>query len=193
MELVAATELKRGQVLMLDNVPHAVEEFHITGTAKTKRKIHARLRNLTKGVHVERAFWEDERLPSADVENRRVQFSYRDGDRFVFLDAETFDEVALTAEQVGERHWFLRENEEYRAVFLEGKLLEIELPDSVAMKVESTAAPQRGGSDAAWKPAQLEGGLEIMVPLFIATGDVVRVDTRTRKYLRKESASNNER
>lgn len=193
MELVAATELKRGQVLMLDNVPHAVEEFHITGTAKTKRKIHARLRNLTKGVHVERAFWEDERLPSADVENRRVQFSYRDDDRFVFLDAETFDEVALTAEQVGERHWFLRENEEYRAVFLEGNLLEIELPDSVAMKVESTAAPQRGGSDAAWKPAQLEGGLEIMVPLFIATGDVVRVDTRTRKYLRKESASDNER
>lgn len=193
MELVSAADLKRGQVLMLDNVPHAVEEFHITGTAKTKRKIHARLRNLVKGVHVERAFWEDERLAAAEVENRRVQFSYRDGERFVFLDAETFEEVVLTADQVGERQWFLRENEEYRAMFLEGKLLEVELPDSVPMKVESTGAPQRGGSDAAWKAARLEGGLEIMVPLFIATGDVVRVDTRTKRYLRKETVTEGER
>ncbi len=188
MQTTPAAEFKRGQVLLLDGAPHVVEDFHATGTAKTKRKIHARLRNLLKGLHVERTFSEDERVPVAELEQRRVQFSYRQADTFVFLDAESFEELNLPAQQIGERHWFLKENEEYKALFLEGKLLEVVLPDSVALRVAQTAAPQRGGSDAAWKPATLEGGLEIMVPLFIAPGDVVRVDTQTRKYLRKESA-----
>lgn len=172
---------------MLDGVPHVVEEFHAVGTAKTKRKIHTRLRNLLKGLHVERAFSEDDRIPAAELEQRTVQFSYRDGDRFVFLDTASYDELSLTAEQIGERHWFLKENDEYKALFLEGKLLEVVLPETMPMKVEATAAPQRGGSDAAWKSATLEGGLEIMVPLFIGPGEVIRVDTQTRKYVRKET------
>lgn len=187
MQTIQAADLKRGQVILLDGSPHVVEEFHAVGTAKTKRKMHTRLRNLLKGVRVERAFSEDERLAAAELEQRTVQFSYRDNDRFVFLDAETFDELGLTADQVGDRRWFLKENEEYRALFLEGKLLDIVLPDTMPMKVETTAAPQRGGSDAAWKPATLEGGLEIMVPLFIAPGEIVRVDTQTQKYVRKET------
>ncbi|MCX7886963.1 MAG: elongation factor P [Verrucomicrobiae bacterium] len=188
MQTIEAGELKRGQVLMLDGVPHVVEEFHAVGTAKTKRKIHTRLRNLLKGLHAERAFSEDDRLPVAELEQRSVQFSYRDGERFVFLDTESYEELSLSTGQIGERKWFLKENEEYKALFLEGKLLEVVLPDTIPMKVETTAAPQRGGSDAAWKPATLEGGLEIMVPLFIAPGEVVRVDTQTKKYVRKETA-----
>jgi elongation factor P len=188
MQTILAADIKRGQVLMLDGAPHAVEEFHSAGTAKTKRKIHTRLRNLIKGLHVERVFTEDDRVAVAELEQRRVQFSYREGDMFVFLDAGTFEELDLTEAQLGERHWFLKENEEYKALFLEGKLLEVVLPDSVALRVEQTALPQRGGSDAAWKPAKLEGGLEIMLPLFVGPGDSVRVDTATRKYLRKETA-----
>ncbi|MCX7887076.1 MAG: elongation factor P [Verrucomicrobiae bacterium] len=188
MQTIEARELKRGQVLMLDGGPHMVEEFYAVGTAKTKRKIHTRLRNLQKGLHVERAFSEDDRIPVAELEQRVVQFSYRDGERFVFLDTVSYEELALSASQIGDRKWFLKENAEYKALFLEGKLLEIVLPDTVPMKVETTAAPQRGGSDAAWKPATLEGGLEIMVPLFIGPGEVVRVDTQTRKYIRKETS-----
>ena len=73
-------------------------------------------------------------------------------------------------------------------MFLEGKLLDIQLPDHVALKVEETAVPQRGGSQAAYKPATLEGGLEVMVPLFIGPGELIRVDTRERKYAGKEAA-----
>jgi elongation factor P len=189
MQSVAPTEFKRGQLLLLEGMPYIIEEFHHTGTARSKPKIHTRLRNLRTGHHVERVFSETERISVAELQSRRVQFSYKQADRFVFQDAETFDELDLTAEQVGERHWFLRENEEYKAWFLDGKLLEIELPDSVPLKVEQTAAPQRGGADGAWKPAGLENGMEIMVPLHIAPGEMVRVDTQHRKYLRKETAA----
>ncbi len=189
MQSIVATEFKRGKVLLLEGAPYIVEDFHHTGAAKQKPKVHARLRNLRSGHHVERVFAEAERIPLMELEGRRVQFSYQQGDRFVFLDSATFEELDLNSEQIGERHWFLKENEEYTAWFLEGKLLEIELPDSVPLRVEQTAAPQRGGSDGAWKPAKLECGLEILVPLFIAPGDVVRVDVRQRKYLRKEAAA----
>jgi Elongation factor P, C-terminal len=83
--------------------------------------------------------------------------------------------------------WFIKGNEEYRAVFLEGKPLDVVLPPQVTLRVIETVPAQKGGSDSNWKPARLEGGLEIMVPLFIETGDSVRVETSGRKYLGKES------
>jgi elongation factor P len=172
-------------VLMLDGAPQIVEELHITGTAQTKHKIHARMRHLKTGRIVERSFTETERLPVAELVHRRAQFSYQQGDRFVFLDSETFEELVLTADQIGERKWFLKENEEYRTLHLEGKLLDIVLPPSMPLKIVETAPPIRGGSDSTWKPAKLETGLEIMVPLFLAPGEVVRVDTQERKYLGK--------
>jgi elongation factor P len=98
------------------------------------------------------------------------------------------EEFVLTGEQVGERHWFLVENREYRALFVEGKLLDLALPEHVAMKVVETAQPQHGPSHGtAYKDATLEGGLRIMVPLFIRPGESVSVDTRTRKYFGKDA------
>ena len=104
---------------------------------------------------------------------------------FVFLDTETFEELPLTGEQLGDRRFFLKENEEYRALFLEGRLLDIVLPDTMTLKVLETAPAQHGGGDSTWKTAQLEGGLQIMVPLFIAPGENLLVDTKTHKYTGK--------
>ncbi|MFZ2641758.1 MAG: elongation factor P [Verrucomicrobiia bacterium] len=187
MQTILPSEFKRGTALMLDGVPHVIEHCHSSGAAQAKPKMHARLRNLKTGRMVDRLFADNERVTVADLETRPVQFSYHQGNEFVFLDAETFDELDMTAELVGERHWFLKENEEYKAMFLEGKLLDIVLPEHVALKVVETAAPQRGGSQAAYKTAKLEGGLEVMVPLFIGPDEVIRVDTRERKYLGKEN------
>ncbi len=188
MQTVLPSEFKRGMVLMLDGAPHFLEDFHVAGSAQTKHKLHTRLRNLKTGRLTDRAFTDNDRVAVAALEHRRAQFSYQQGDRFVFIDAESFDEVVLTAEQIGERHWFLKENEEYRALVLEGRLLDIALPPTVPLRIVETAPAQGGGSDAAWKPATLETGLEIMVPLFIDKGEIVRVDTAARKYLGKESS-----
>lgn len=188
MQTVLPSEFKRGMVLMLDGAPHIIEDFHITGTAQTKHKLHTRLRHLKSGRIVERVFAENERVPVAEMQTRRVTYSYVRGDTHVFLDAETFEEMELNEAQLGERRWFLKENEEYKALLLDGALLDIVLPPQVPLKIVETAPPIRGGSDATWKEAKLETGLEIMVPLFLATGDVIRVDTTTRKYAGKESA-----
>jgi len=187
MQTVLPSEFKRGMVLLLDGAPQMLEEFHVSGTAQTKHKLHARLRHLKTGRLADHTFSEGERVPVADVQHRRVQFSYHDGKDYVFSDVESFEELNLSAEQIGERRWFIKENVEYRALLLEGRLVDIVLPPAVTLEVVDTVPPIRGGSDATWKPAKLDTGLEIMVPLFIATGEKIRVDTTERKYTGRES------
>jgi elongation factor P len=187
MQTVLPSEFKRGMVLMLDGAPQMVEEFHVSGTAQTKHKLHVRLRHLKTGRLTEQTLPDGERLPVADVQHRRVQLSYADGKDFVFSDVESFEELTLSAGQIGDRRCFIKENLEYRALLLDGRLLDIELPANVTFEVVETAPPVSGGSDATWKPARLDAGLEIMVPLFIAPGEKIRVDTTGRKYAGREN------
>lgn len=188
MQTILPSEFKRLMVLLLDGVPHVIEEFHTSGTAQTRHKLHTRLRQLKTGHVTERVFAENERVPVAQLENRRVTYSFTKGGMRVFLDAESFDELDLADELLGERRSFLKENEEYKAMLLDGALLDIVLPAQVPLKVVNTAPPVRGGSDATWKAAKLETGLEVMVPLFIASGETIRVDTATRRYLGRENS-----
>lgn len=185
MQTALPADFRRGQVLLLDGAPHVVEELHISGTAKTKHKRHVQVRNLQNGHVFERTFPDNERVPTTEMEYRRAGFSYARDNVYTFLDAETFEELTLTGEQLGDRRYFLKENEEYRTVVLEGRLLDIVLPDVMTLKVQETAPAQHGGGDSAWKPALLEGGLTIQVPLFVAAGEDLLVDVKTRKYAGK--------
>jgi elongation factor P len=187
MQTVLPEEFKRGMLLLLDNTPHYLEDFHTSGTAQTRHKLHVRLRNLKTGRIFDRTFAENERVPVGQLEHRTVQFSYKQGDTYAFLDTKTFEEMTLPAELAGDRRWFIKEDEEYKALFLEGNLIDIVLPPQVSLLVVDTAPPIRGGVDTAWKPAKLETGLEIMVPLFIAKGERIRVDTQERKYAGKSN------
>ena len=159
METVLPSEFKRMMVLILDGAPYIIEEFHQSGTAQTKHKLHTRLRNLKGGHMIDRVFAENERVTVAHLETRRVTYSYSQADMHVFLDAETFEELDLNDAQLGERRWFLKENEEYKAMFLEGVPLDIVLPPQIPLQVVETAPPVRGGADTAWKEAKLETGL----------------------------------
>jgi elongation factor P len=188
MQTILPSEFKRQMVLMLESGPHVIEEMHTSGTAQTRHKLHTRLRHLTTGSLIDRVFAESDRVPVASLETRRVTYSYAQADRQVFMDVETYDEFEFSNEQLGERRWFLKENEEYKALRLDGRLLDIVLPPQIPLKVVDTAPPSRGGSDGAWKEAKLETGLQIMVPLFIATGDIIRVDTAGKKYLGRETS-----
>jgi len=176
-------------VLMLDVNPYVIEDLHTSGTAQTQHKLHTRLRHLRTGHIIERVFAQNERVPVAPLETRRVTYSYANADGHVFIDTESFEELELTKEQLGERRCFLKENEEYRALLLDGRVLDLVFPPEVPLRIVETAAPIRGGSDSAWKEARLETGLQIMVPLFIARGETIRVDTATRKYAGREAAA----
>jgi len=175
-------------VLMLDGSPHVIEDMHTTGTAQTRHKLHTRLRHLKTGHLIERVFSENERVPVAPLETRRVTYSYAHGDGQVFIDDEIYDEFELSNEQIGERRCWLKENEEYKALLLDGRLIDIVFPAYIPLKVVDTAPPIRGGSDSAWKEARLETGLQIMVPLFIAKGETIRVETATKKYAGREAS-----
>jgi elongation factor P len=188
MQTILPSEFKRQMVLMLDGAPHVVEDMHTSGTAQTRHKLHTRLRHLTTGRLIDRVFAESERVPVAELETRRVTYSYAQADSQVFSDIETFDESEFSNEQLGERRWFLKENEEYKVLRLDGKLLDIVMPPQIPLKVVDTAPPARGGLNSSWKEAKLETGLQIMVPLFIANGDIIRVDTAQKKYLGKETS-----
>ncbi|MGA2748633.1 MAG: elongation factor P [Verrucomicrobiota bacterium] len=187
MQTVLPSEFKRMMALMLDGAPHIIEDFHVSGTAQTRHKLHVRLRHLKGGHVVERVFAENERVPVVQFETRRITYSYSQGGTHVFIDVETFDELDLSDEQLGERRWFLKDEQEYKALLLEGRLVEVVLPAQVALKVIETAPPVRGGSDSNWKEAKLETGLQIMVPLFVAKGETVRVDTAEKKYAGREN------
>ncbi len=185
---VLPSEFKRLMVLILEGTPFVIEDLHTSGTAQTRHKLHTRLRNLKSGHLIDRVFAENERVSVAPMETRRVNYSYSNGETRVFIDAESFEEYELGREQLGERHWYLKENEEYKALLLEGSLLDVVLPPQIPLKIVETAAPIRGGSDSAWKEAKLETGLQIMVPLFIAKGETIRVDTTGKKYAGREAA-----
>ena len=188
MQTILPSEFKRQMVLMLDGAPHVVEDMHTSGTAQTRHRLHTRLRHLTTGRLIDRVFAENERVAVAPLETRRVTYSYAQADRQVFIDIETFDELEFSNEQLGERRWFLKENEEYKALRLDGRLLDIVLPPQISLKVVDTFPPARGGVNSSWKEAKLETGLQIMVPLFIANGEIVRVDTAGKKYLGRETS-----
>jgi elongation factor P len=188
MQTVLPSEFKRLMVLLLDGAPHVLEEFHVSGTAQTRHKLHARLRQIKSGHVIERVFTENERVPVVQLETRRITYSYSQGGTHVFLDVQTFDELDLDDRQLGDRRWFLKENEEYKALLLEGRLLDVVFPPTVPLKVVDTATPVRGGSDSNWKEAKLETGLQVMVPLFIAKGETIRVDTTEKKYAGRETS-----
>jgi elongation factor P len=122
-----------------------------------------------------------------ELEHRTVQFSYKQGDTYAFVETKTFEEVNLPAELADERRWFIKENEEYKALFLDGNLIDIVLPPQVTLQVADTAPPSKGGVETAWKTAKLETDLELMVPLFISKGEMIRVDTQERKYAGKSN------
>jgi elongation factor P len=187
MQTILPSEFKRQMVLMLDGSPHVIEDLHTSGTAQTRHKLHTRLRHLTTGRLIDRVFAENERVPMAPLETRRVTYSYARADMHVFNDIQTYDEYEFSSEQIGERRWFLKENEEYKALRLDGRLLDIVLPPQIPLKVVETAPPVRGSLGSSWKEAKLETGLQIMVPLFIASGEIVRVDTAEKKYASRET------
>lgn len=188
MQTILPSEFKRQMVILLDGSPHVIEDLHVSGTAQTRHKLHTKLRHLITGRFIDRVFAESERVPVAQLESRRVTFSYAQADKLVFMDAENYEELEFDAEQLGERRGFLKENEEYRALRLDGRLLDIVLPVQIALKVVDTAPPSRGGLGSSWKEARLETGLQLMVPLFIANGETIRIDTAQGKYVGREAS-----
>jgi elongation factor P len=185
---MANVPLRRGMLIRHHEHVYEVTDFSERHSGKMKPTWHVSLRDVRDGRPVDRSL--DELLPVVEVPHsfRRMQYLYARGQARVFMDAETFEELELGEAQLGSRGVFLVEGQEYRLAIIDGRPASLDVPDSVPIKVAFTAPPGHsvGGGSSVTKEATLENGLEIHVPLFVKTGDTIRVDTRTKTYAGKD-------
>jgi elongation factor P len=147
-------------------------------------KLRLKLKNLKTGLVVDKRVHPEDKVEQAYLETHDMQYLYQDGDGYVFMNKESYDQITLQKEWVGDQILYLKENDDAKVTFHEGKPLSLELPNTVEMKVTVTEPAMKGATAAAqYKRATLETGLTITVPPFVNIGDAVQIDTRTGEYL----------
>ena len=184
--MINAGELRPGNTVERQGELLQVLEFAHNKQGRGTAIVRAKFKNLQTGAVTEETFRPEEKFGRARVERSEAQYLYQDGDDYVVMDTSTFDQFPLTPEQLGESLRFLKENDTLFLLTYDGKVLGIELPTSVELTVTQTDPGFKGDTaNAAFKPATVETGLVVDVPLFVNEGERIRVDTRTAKYVER--------
>jgi elongation factor P len=182
--MATTNDLKNGMVLNIDGQLWAVTEFQHVKPGKGPAFVRTKLRNVESGKNVDRTFNAGTKVETANVDKRTMQYLYNDGTSYVFMDTGTYDQLEVSPEIVGDAKNFILENQEAIVATNEGRVLFVELPASVELEITFTEPGLAGDSATGrTKPATLETGHEIQVPLFINQGEKVKVDTRDSSYL----------
>jgi elongation factor P len=182
---VATTnDLKNGTVLNLDGQLWSVIKFQHVNPGKGAAFVRTKMKHVMTGKVVEKTFNAGVKIDTATIDRRNMQYLYSDGDGYVFMDAESYEQMTIPGHVVGDSAHFLLDNQEAIVALHDGIPLYIELPTSVNLEIKYTEPGLQGDrSTGGTKPAELETGYSIQVPLFIGVGDKVKVDTRTGEYL----------
>jgi len=171
--------------LVEDQVWLVIETQHVK-PGKGSAFVRAKMRNLKNSSVQERTFRGDEKIDEAFVEERKLQYTYKSGEMFHFMDQETFEEVAISSDSVGDKAKFLKDNLELTANFYKGEVLNVNLPFFIEFNIIHTEPGIKGDTaKSGTKPAQIDTGANIQVPLFVNEGDRIRVDTRTSSYVER--------
>jgi elongation factor P len=182
--MATTNDLKNGMVLNIDGQLWAVTEFQHVKPGKGPAFVRTKLRNVESGKNVDRTFNAGTKVETATVDKRTMQYLYNDGTSYVFMDTATYDQLEVPPEIVGDAKNFMLENQEAVVATNEGRVLFVELPASVELEITFTEPGLAGDSATGrTKPATLETGHEIQVPLFINQGEKVKVDTRDSSYM----------
>ncbi len=185
--MISGSELRKGIIIELEGKLYQVIEYqHVkmkrTALAKVK------LRDMQAGHTVERTFQSNEKFTRARLDYRRSQYLYNEGNLYYFMDEETYEQTALSAEQLGDTVNYLKEGMSLGISSYQGELIDVELPITVELKVIDTGPGFKGNTATAGnKPAKLETGITIQVPMFINNEDIIKVDTRNGSYLERVS------
>ena len=183
---VDTSQFRNGLKVEIDGEPYVMIYFQHVKPGKGGAFVRTKIKHLRTGRVLERTFRSGERLDEAEVEDKKMQYLYQDGDQFIFMDQESYDQIPFTREQIGDARKYLKENLDVDVVFWRGKPINIELPPFI-IAVVSQCDPGLKGDTAsgATKPATLETGAVVQVPLFIKEGESIRVDTRTNVYVER--------
>lgn len=181
--MYSASDLRKGLKIEIDGDPYLVVDFQFVKPGKGQALYRCKIKNLITGATIDKTYRSVDKIDQPNLEQRDMVYSYPDGDHFVFMDKDTYEQVTLDADVLGDQRFFLKEDIEVEVLFHNHRPIEITLPYFVEMAVAETEPGARGDTATnVQKPARLENNYEIQVPLFINEGDVVRIDTRTGKY-----------
>ena len=180
------SQFRNGLKIELDGEPFTIVYFQHVKPGKGGAFVRTKLKNLKTGRVVDRRFRAGERVEEADVEDRKLQYLYRDGDQLVFMDSKTYEQTPFSVEQVGEATKFLTENLDVDVLFWRGKPLDVELPNFIEAVITECEPGEKGDTASnVTKPATLETGAVVQVPLFVKEGTTIRVDTRSGEYVER--------
>lgn len=183
---ISASDFRKGLKIEVDGEPYVIVDFLHVKPGKGQAFVRTKIKSLVTGRVLERNFRIGETFDEPELEEKEAQFLYREGDSFHFMDTETFEELVLMREQLGGADAFLSENITVKLLFHKGKPIGVELPTFVVLKVVQTTPGIKGDTaQGGSKPALLETGATIQVPLFVEEGDLVKVDTRTGEYVER--------
>jgi elongation factor P len=184
--MYSTAEFKKGLKIEIEGKPFIIVDFQHVKPGKGGAFVRTKLKNMVNGRVIDQTFRSGEKVGRPDMEEKEMQYLYRDGDSFVFMDNETYDQIFLSKEQVGDQSQFLQENINIKLLYFNKEPLGLELPNFVELTVTATEPGFKGDTATGGsKPASLETGAVIQVPLFIAEGDRIRVDTRTGAYMER--------
>ncbi len=184
----STTDFKRGYKFEMDKTPYEILEFQHVKPGKGGAFVRTKLRNLLSGKVIEHTFRAGEKVEKPDLETRGMQFLYREGSDYVFMDMTTYEQINVTEEQTGGRGGYLKDGQEAKVLIYNGLPLDIDIPASVVLQITQTEPGAKGDTVSnTTKPAVVETGLTVNVPLFINQGDFIKIDTRSGDYISRES------
>ena len=184
MAMISASDFRNGVTFEMDGKVMQVVEFQHVKPGKGAAFVRAKMRNMCTGAVVERTFNAGERLPKAHIDRRAMQYLYESDGNYVFMDNETYEQSELTKEQLGNAINFLKENMDAKIMIYNGRVIGVDLPNTVELTVVKTDPGIRGDTATGGsKPATMDTGYVVKVPLFINEGDVLNIDTRTGEYI----------
>ncbi len=184
--MITTSQFKTGVIIKFENQMCEILDFQLVKMQQRQPIVRTRLRNIKTGSVVEQAFRSGDKFEEVYLDEKPIQYLYHEGNRYYFMNSESYHEIVVDAAILGDKVNFLKDNSEAAGKFNNEELILIELPSSVVLKVTETEPGVRGDTaKSGTKPAKVETGATIKVPLFVGTGDEIRVDTRTGLYLER--------
>ncbi len=184
--MIEINDIKKNSKLLIDEMPYTVVDFEHVKPGKGSAFTRCRLRNLKTGQQLERTFKSGERFEEPNLEHRSMQYLYPEGEVFTLMDNENYEQTSISRSLIGDQANFLKENMEVGVLFFDEKPISIELPIFVELPIVYTEPGFKGDTaTGASKPAKLEGGNMVTVPLHLKEGDILKIDTRTGEYVEK--------
>ncbi len=186
--MYSTTDFKKGLKIEIDGTPFEIVDFQHFKPGKGGAMMRTKLRNILTGRIVDNTFRSGEKVNRPDLETRDMQFLYHEGDELIFMDLTSYEQLHMKAEATGGKAGFLKDGQECKVLLYKGSPLDIDIPVALVLQVVSTEPGAKGDTVSnVTKPATLETGLIIQVPIFVNEGDKVKVDTRSKEYLGRES------